>query len=208
MENGMTEKEWKKFQATPEGGCLTLAAMWSAVLAFAMLCAWIFSSCNTGLKKENERLREELAKAQQYVPLQRDTIRDSIEVITQQVVTVEKVKNVLTKEDKELLKDIDIKVKELEQLQKTGIVTHDTVYLTEVRDSVLRYNDAWADFEYWEKERKLQYAVRDSLSIAVKKEYKHRFLWWKWGVKGYQVKAVNHNPHSSIKYNTVVKRGE
>lgn len=175
------------------------------VLLLLPLC---IGCTNTKLRKENERLREELAKAQQYVPLQRDTIRDSIEVITQQVVTVEKVRNVLTKEDKELLKDIDMKVKELEQLQKTGVVTHDTVYLTEVRDSVLRYTDAWADFEYWEKERKLQYAVRDSLSIAVKREYKHRFLWWKWGVKGYQVKAVPFNPHSSIKYNTVVKRGE
>lgn len=204
----MTGKEWKKFKATPEGGCLTLAAMWSAIIAFAMLCAWVFSSCNSALKKENERLREELAKAQQYVPLQRDTIRDSIEVITQKVVTVEKVKNVLTQEDKKLLKDIDIKVKELEQLQKTGIVAHDTVYLTTQRDSVLRYTDAWADFEYWEKERRLQYAVRDSLAIAVKKEYKKRFLWWKWGTKGFEVKVVSHNPHSTVKYNTFVKRGE
>lgn len=204
----MDKKEWKRFEATPEGGCLTTASMWGTILVFALLCAWVFSSCNSALKKENERLREELAKAQQYVPLQRDTIRDSIEVITQKVVTVEKVKNVLTKEDKELLKDIDIKVKELEQLQKTGIVAHDTVYLTEVRDSVLRYTDAWADFEYWEKERKLQYAVRDSLAIAVKKEYKKRFLWWKWGTKGFEVKVVSHNPHSTVKYNTFVKRGE
>lgn len=204
----MTEKEWKKFKATPEGGCLTLAAMRSAIIAFAMLCAWVFSSCNSALKKENERLREELAKAQQYVPLKRDTIRDSVEVVTQKVVTVEKIKNVLTQEDKQLLKDIDIKVKELEQLQKAGIVAHDTVYLTEVRDSVLRYTDAWADFEYWEKERKLQYAVRDSLAIAVKKEYKKRFLWWKWGTKGFEVKVVSHNPHSTVKYNTFVKRGE
>lgn len=197
-----------RYEDTPEGGCLTTMCMWGVVILFAMLCALFFGGCDSRLKKENERLREELAKAQQYQPLKRDTIRDSIEVITQQVVTVEKVKNVLTKEDKELLKDIDIKVKELEQLQKTGVVTHDTVYLTEVRDSVLRYTDAWADFEYWEKHRRLNYAVRDSLAIAVKKEYKHRFLWWKWGVKGYQVKAVNFNPHSTLKYNTTVRRGE
>ena len=197
-----------RYEDTPEGGCLTTMCMWGVVILFAMLCALFFGGCDSRLKKENERLREELAKAQQYVPLQRDTIRDSIEVITQKVVTVEKVKNVLTKEDKELLNDIDIKVKELEQLQKTGIVAHDTVYLTEIRDSVLRYNDAWADFEYWEKERKLQYAVRDSLAIAVKKEYKKRFLWWRWGCKGYEVKAVNFNPHSTVRYNTTVRRGE
>jgi hypothetical protein len=196
------------YEDTPEGGCLTTMCMWGVVILFAMLCALFFGGCDSRLKKENERLREELAKAQQYQPLQRDTIRDSIEVVTQKVVTVEKIKNVLTQEDRQLLKDIDVKVKELESLQKTGMVTRDTVYLTEQRDSILRYHDAWADFEYWEKERRLNYAVRDSLAIAVKREYKHRFLWWRWGVKGYQVKAVNFNPHSTLKYNTTVRRGE
>ena len=196
------------YEDTPEGGCLTTMCMWVVVILFAMLCALFFGGCDSRLKKENERLREELAKAQQYQPLQRDTIRDSIEVVTQKVVTVEKIKNVLTQEDRQLLKDIDVKVKELESLQKMGMSTRDTVYLTEQRDSILRYHDAWADFEYWEKERRLNYAVRDSLAIAVKREYKHRFLWWKWGVKGYQVKAVNFNPHSTLKYNTTVRRGE
>lgn len=196
------------YEDTPEGGCLTTMCMWVVVILFAMLCALFFGGCDSRLKKENERLREELAKAQQYQPLQRDTIRDSIEVVTQKVVTVEKIKNVLTQEDRQLLKDIDVRVKELESLQKTGMVTKDTVYLTEQRDSILRYTDAWADFEYWEKERRLNYAVRDSLAIAVKREYKHRFLWWKWGTKGYEVKAVNLNPHSTIKYNTFIRRGE
>lgn len=196
------------YEDTPEGGCLTTMCMWGVVILFAMLCALFFGGCDSRLKKENERLREELAKAQQYKPLQRDTIRDSIEVVTQKVVTVNKIKNVLTQEDRQLLKDIDVKVKELESLQKTGMVTKDTVYLTEQRDSILRYNDAWADFEYWEKERRLNYAVRDSLAIAVKREYKHRFLWWRWGTKGYEVKAVNFNPHSTLKYNTTVRRGE
>lgn len=197
-----------KYDDTPEGGCLTTMCMWGVVILFALLCALFFGGCDSRLKKENERLREELAKAQQYQPLQRDTIRDSIEVITQKVVTVEKIKNVLTQEDRQMLKDIDVKVKELESLQKTGMLTKDTVFLTEQRDSVLRYNDAWADFEFWEKERRLQYAVRDSLAIAVKREYKHRFLWWRWGTKGYEVKAVNFNPHSTLKYNTTVRRGE
>ena len=196
------------YEDTPEGGCLTTMCMWGVVILFALLCALFFGGCDSRLKKENERLREELAKAQQYQPLKRDTIRDSIEVVTQKVVTVEKIKNVLTQEDRQLLKDIDVKVKELESLQKMGMATRDTVYLTEQRDSILRYHDAWADFEYWEKDRRLNYAVRDSLAIAVKREYKHRFLWWRWGTKGYEVKAVNFNPRSTLKYNTTVRRGE
>ena len=197
---------------TQEGGCLTVAAMWASLVAFACACALFFSGCyGNSLKKENERLREELARAQQYQPLKRGTIRDTVVVVTQKVVTVEKIKNVLTKEDRQLLKDIGIKVSELEQLQKTGMLTSGTATLREDssrRDSVLRYNDAWADFEYWEREKRLHYAVRDSLAIAIRKEWKHRFLWWKWGVKGYEVKIVNFNPHTTIRYNTFVKRGE
>ena len=66
------------YEDTPEGGCLTTMCMWGVVILFAMLCALFFGGCDSRLKKENERLREELAKAQQYQPLQRDTIRDSV----------------------------------------------------------------------------------------------------------------------------------
>lgn len=94
---------------------------------------------------------------------------------------------------------------ELESYQKMSKVIHDTVIL-ERKDSAgntLYYKDAWAEFEYQDK--RLRYSVRDSLAIAVKKEYKHRLLWWRWGTKGYEVKAVNFNPHSTIRYNTYVK---
>ena len=169
-------------------------------------------SCDRELRKEIEMLREELARQQQYVPLERDTIRDSVETITQKIVEVEKIKEVLTDEDRRLLKDAGIAVKELMSLQKTGMMTKDTVSLSPVPspvgrgDSVLYYKDAWAEFEFYN--RRLRYSVKDSLAIAVKKEFKHRFLFWKWGTKGYDVKVVNFNPHSTIRYNTFVKRKE
>lgn len=153
-----------------------------------------FSSCNRELKKEIEMLREELARQQQYVPLKKDTIHDSVEVVTQQIVEVEKIKEVLTKEDKQLIKDLSLKVSELESYQKIGTITKDSITLEKkdsTKDTPLYYKDAWAEFEYQDK--KLRYAIRDSLAIAVKQEYKHRFLWWKWGVKGYEVKAINFN---------------
>ena len=168
----------------------------------------LLTSCDRALRKEIESLREELAKQQQYVPLDRDTIRDSVEVITQKVREVEKIKEVLSKEDKQLIKDLGMKVKELESLQKTGMETRDTVILVEkdsTENSPLVYHDAWTDIEYLD--RKLTYAMRDSLAIALKREYKHRFLFIKWGTKGYDVKVVNFNPHSSVKYNTFVKKG-
>lgn len=174
---------------------LVCIALW--VVAICMC------SCDRGLKKENERLREELAIAQQYVPLQRDTIRDTVEVVTQKVVEMERIKEVLSKEDRRLLKDLSLKASELESYQKMSNVIHDTVTLVQ-RDSLMEYHDAWADFTY--KEGLLSYRMRDSLAIAVKRQHKHKFLWWKWGTKGYEVKAVNFNPHASIRYNTFVKR--
>ena len=163
--------------------------------------------CNGRLKKENELLRRELALAQKYVPLQRDTIRDTVEVVTQNVVEVEKVKSALTKEERELLKDLGLKVRELESLQQTGIVTKDTVWLVgkdSTDGSPLVYHDAWTDIEY--RDKRMVYAMRDSLAIALRKEYKHRFLFFRWGTKGYDVKVANFNPHSSVRYNTFVMK--
>ena len=185
-----------------------------AFVAFLVFIAvvMLLTSCDRALRKEIESLREDLAKQQQYVPLQRDTIRDSVEVITQKVREVEKIKEVLSKEDKQLIKDLGMKVKELEALQKTGIETRDTVYLTAAvpqpteQDSLLVYRDAWTEIEYDQRQRKMAYKVKDSLDIALKREYKHRFLFFRWGTKGYDVKTVNFNPHATIKYNTYVKK--
>lgn len=181
---------------------------WMVFLLGLMLLGML-TSCNRELKREIEMLREELAKQQQYVPLHKDTIRDSVELVTQKIIEVEKIKEVLTEEDRKLLKDAGIAAKELMSLQKTGTETKDTVWL-EKKDSSenapLYYKDAWAEFEYQNK--KLKYSVKDSLAIAVKKEFKHKFLWWKWGTKGFEVKVANFNPHSTIRYNTFVKRKE
>ena len=186
------------------------------VLVLLAFCGFL-CGCDRQLRKENEKLRQELAHAQQYVPLERDTIRDTVEVVTQQIVEVEKVKEVLTTDDRELLKDLSMKVSELESLQKIGMGTTGEVTLSpqtepedkgssQAKDSVLTYRDAWTDFTYIHSLQMLRYSFSDSLAIAVKREYKHRFLWWRWGCKGYEVKAVNFNPHSTIKYNTFVKR--
>lgn len=197
---------------------------------FVTVAAWVLvlgvlsvHSCDRRLKKENEQLREELTKAQQYVPLKRDTIRDTVQMITQQIVEVEKVKEVLSKDDKQLLKDMNAKISAIESYQKIGMETMAEVVLS--RDTVATYHqgddaenerlppdglftfhDAWLDLKYNMLNQSLLIRLQDSLAIAVEKEYKKKFLWWKWGVKGYQVKAVSFNPYTTVKYNTYVKR--
>ncbi len=188
----------------------TFKALWPYILTviFWVLFLFVvfgFASCNRELKKEIEMLREELARQQQYVPLTKDTIRDSVEVVTQKIIEVERIKEVLTDEDRVLLKDAGIAAKELLSYQKTGMETKDSVLL-EKKDSTsdaLYYKDAWAEFEF--SNRRLSYSVKDSLAIALKKEYKHRFLWLRWGTKGYEVKAISFNPHATIKYNSYIK---
>lgn len=183
---------------------ITLFVIVVFITVVAFLCSLLF---NRSLRSENESLRHELAVLQKYVPLQRDTIRDTVEVVTQKVVEVEKVKSALTKEERELLKDLGLKVRELESLQQTGIVTKDTVWLVgkdSTDGSPLVYHDAWTDIEY--RDKRMVYAMRDSLAIALRKEYKHRFLSFRWGTKGYEVKVANFNPHSSVRYNTFIRK--
>ena len=162
------------------------------------------------LKRENAELREEIARQQQYVPLKRDTIRDTVEVVTQKVKEVERIKEVLTKEDKELLKDLDVKLKDLQAYQKMGMETSAEVELKAPpdSDSVLTYNDEWLDLRYDKETSGLKLRARDSLAISVEEEYRKRFLWWRWGVKGYEVKAVSFSPYTTIRYNNYIKRKE
>ena len=201
----MEDKKFKDYCKSAVPAFFSLVCL---IVLFAIM--FLFGSCDNKYKRENERLREELERVQQYVPLQRDTIHDSVEIITQKVIEVEKIKEVLTDEDRKLLKDAGIAAKELMSLQKTGMETKDSVNLS-AKDSTkegspLYYKDAWAEFEF--HDRTLKYSVKDSLAIAVKKEYKRRFLWWRWGVKGYELKVINFNPHSTVRYNTFIKRKE
>lgn len=83
---------------------------------------------NKAVKLEDDvaRMSVELAHAQ--IPLQRDTIRDSIPVVTQTVVEVvpKKMKQALAA-DRELIKELKLKIQQLEAMQSTSLETSDTV---------------------------------------------------------------------------------
>lgn len=147
----------------------------------------------------------ELAHAR--IPMQRDTIRDSIPVVTQTVVEVvpKKLKEALAGQE-QTIRDLRLKVKQLEAAQTTSIETSDTVRARyQPQDSCFRYSDQWADLSLRLKDTTFYYNIRDSLATYVYREYRHRFLWWRWGTKGYQVKIVNFNPHARVTYNKYVK---
>lgn len=160
-------------------------------------------------EKEIKELKYELAHAQQYVPLERDTIRDTVEVVTAPVITAEL--KALRKQhiiDEQLIKDLQLKMKQLDAVQTTSIETKDTAQAAYSHNfKVFSYSDDWSHLQFRLQDSTFYYNIRDSLATVVYHEYKHRILWGliKWGVKGYKVKLVNFNPHSTIRYNTYVK---
>lgn len=192
------------------------------------LVALVFLGCRRcnserQLKKENEELREELLRLQEWAPLEIEKFRDSLTAVAMSVRPVEDVKAVLSQEDRQLLKELRQKVKAIESYQKIGLRTEAGVTLSRDTiatqgtdsavngrlppvDSVLTYKDRWLDLKYNTGNRFLVIELQDSLAISVTREYRRKFLWWRWGLKGYEVKAVSFNPYTTVRYNSFVKK--
>ncbi len=178
--------------------------MYAPVAAVALLCLLLMGKI-AELEDRNNLLSVELAHAQ--IPMQRDTIRDSIPVVTQTVVEVvpKKLKEALAA-DRHLISELQLKVRQLETLQTTTLQTADTVPARfQPSDSAFYYHDQWADLSLQLKDTTFYYNIRDSLATVVYREYKHHFLWWKWGTKGYRLKIMNFNPHARVTYNKYIK---
>ena len=183
---------------------------WNQICAVAFIllatCFYFYHrSMVASLTDRANRLSVELAQAE--IPLQRDTIRDSIEVVSQVVVEVvpKKLKEALAA-DEQLVKDLQLKVRQLEALQTTTIETSDTTPAHhDAGNSLFYYSDQWADLQLSLKDSTFYYNIRDSLSTVVYREYRHHFLWWKWGAKGYRLKIVNFNPHARVTYNKYIR---
>ncbi len=165
-------------------------------------------------QKEIASLKEQLAAAQNMVPLQRESVKihdqDSmreVQVITSPVIEAEL--KALRRQlliDENLIKDFGLQLKQLDALQKVGSETKDSVKAEyDNSKDVFSYYDRWSDLKFYLQDSTFYYNIRDSLATVVYHEYKHRFLWWRWGIKGYKVKVVNFNPHTTIRYNTYVK---
>jgi hypothetical protein len=172
------------------------------LVALAGITYWVEYQKQKDLLNQIDDLKVQLAHAQ--VPLKTDTIRDSIPVFTQQIIEIDKTDYKQQIADRQLIKDLGLKVDQLTSENKTLREARDTVFLSQENDSVYAYHDHWADFEYLTRQQLLKYAVRDSFDTFVNRVYKHRFLWWRWGTKGYEMKHVNYNPNVTIRYNRYI----
>lgn len=175
------------------------------IAVISMFFAFHYRSQVVKLEDDVARMGVELAHAQ--IPLQRDTIHDSIEVVTQTVVEVvpKKMKEALAA-DEQLIKEMGLKIKQLESMQTTVVEIGDTVPATFQEDrDLFSYSDKWADLSLDLRDTTFYYNIRDSLSTVVYREYRHHFLWWKWGTKGYRLKIVNFNPRARVTYNKYIQ---
>lgn len=180
----------------------------AVILSFLMVLLTIFASFlifESRQKKANEALKMQLHQLQlKYLPMQRDTIRDSVKLVTQQVMVMDRGEYKLLAADRKLLEDLNLKLRQVVSDQRVSMVTSDTVK-TKRLNSVYSYSDAWLSLRLDTADSILTYRARDSLQCIVAREYKHKFLWWRWGTKGYNVKVLNFNPHSTILYNSFIQ---
>lgn len=193
MNEEMTEKLEKKL---------------AVILSFLMVLLTIFASFlifESRQKKANEALKMQLHQLQlKYSPMQRDTIRDSVKLVTQQVMVMDRGEYKLLAADRKLLEELNLKLRQVVSDQRVSMVTSDTVK-TKRLNSVYSYSDAWLSLRLDTADSILTYRARDSLQCIVARQFKHKFLWWKWGTKGYNVKVLNFNPHSTLLYNSYIQ---
>lgn len=180
----------------------------AVILSFLMVVLTIFASFlifESRQKKANEALKMQLHQLQlKYSPMQRDTIRDSIKLVTQQVMVMDRGEYKLLSADRKLLEELNLKLRQVVSDQRVSMVTLDTVK-TKRLNSVYSYSDAWLSLRLDTADSILTYRARDSLQCIVARQFKHKFLWWKWGTKGYNVKVLNFNPHSTLLYNSYIQ---
>lgn len=180
---------------------------WLLTVAIAVVSLILAKLDDYHRKQEVEELKAQLAHAQIAPMVEYDTIRDTIPVATSVVIPVERSTYKTELADRQLIKDLRLKLGQIEAQQLSGTAIHDTVRLKAKVNSRYEYADRWAHFTLSMKppDTTLVYTVSDSVLTLVYREYKHKFLWWRWGTKGYKVKVVNFNPNATIRYNQYIK---
>lgn len=104
------------------------------VLLFIGIATFIFDRRQ---REESEAMQLQLHELQlKYSPAERDTIRDSVIVITQQVMQMDRSEYKLVAADRKLLQDMSLRLSQVAADHRMSMVTADTVKATR-RNSVL-----------------------------------------------------------------------
>lgn len=159
---------------------------------------------------EKKDLQHRLAHAQIWQPIEHDSIvlHDTIYETAKTQAITDELRSLRRQHliDEQTIKAMGVKVKQLEMASTTTTVTKDSARADSFHSvsNVFSYRDEWTVLQFRLKDSTFVYSVRDSLITVIERIPKHRFLWWRWGVKGYNVRHVNLNPHSHIGYSRTV----
>ena len=173
-------------------------------LGALIIALFICINMNTNIKAERDRLQSNQSSLLETVKHYK--YADSLNAVSVGVLQLKVSElNEYRAEDAKLIKELRIRPKDVEYITKTEIVTRDS--LVYVIDSVgcFHYSDKWLKVDACVNDSSMIIQNRDSIAQVLHPIYKHRFLWWRWGLKGVQQEVINFNPRSKIEYSEVIK---
>ncbi len=103
----------------------------------------------------------------------------------------------LREADFKLIKELKLRPKDVETITKVKVVTRDSI-IFQLKDSCINYESEWTKVSGCIGDT-LSIETSDSITFIAHKEYKHKFLFFRWGLERAKVKIINFNPRSSVK---------
>ena len=103
----------------------------------------------------------------------------------------------LREADFKLIKELKLRPKDVETITKVKVVTRDSI-IFQLKDSCINYESEWTKVSGCVGDT-LSIETSDSIAFIAHKEYKHKFLFFRWGLERAKVKIINFNPRSSVK---------
>ena len=103
----------------------------------------------------------------------------------------------LREADFKLIKELKLRPKDVETITKVKVVTRDSI-IFQLKDSCINYESEWTKVSGCIGDT-LSIETSDSIAFIAHKEYKNKFLFFRWGLERAKVKIINFNPRSSVK---------
>ena len=103
----------------------------------------------------------------------------------------------LREADFKLIKELKLRPKDVETITKVKVVTRDSI-IFQLKDSCINYESEWTKVSGCIGDT-LSIETSDSIAFIAHIEYKHKFLFFRWGLERAKVKIINFNPRSSVK---------
>ncbi len=182
--------------------------MKTKIIISAIIIILLSATCsfyNLWQKEKKERQRNSDNVSTLSGEIKRYQYNDSLNVIENNALrfTIDELKAYRTS-DAKIIKELKSRPKDIEYITTTVTETKDSIVFVPV-NGIFHYSDKWATFDINTNDSSFNYSFSDSIKSFIKREYKHKFLWFRWGIKGYKITIVNFNPKSRIKYNDFIK---